>query len=94
MSTTIRMGLGIGLALYVIAGGPSPSQPASPPKNLGAEPASDGQSAGPAADWIGGPTSRTTIRIIAPDDGNQLGTILFGIADNGLEPIQNWGGPR
>jgi hypothetical protein len=94
MSTSIRTSFGFGLALYLIAGGPSPSQPASSPNNLGVEPASDGQSAGPAADWIGGPTSRTTIRIIAPDERDQLGTVLFGIPDNGLEPIQNWGGPR
>jgi hypothetical protein len=95
MNMSIRTGFGFGLALYLIAGGPSPAQSASPPNNLGVEPDRDGQYVvGSATDEVGRPTGRTMIRIIAPDDREQLGTILFGIPDYGPEPTRNWGGPR
>jgi hypothetical protein len=94
MNTSIRTSFGFGLALYLIAGGPSSAQSTSTLGNLGGEPDNDSQSIEPATVRPSGPPDRTTIRIIDPENREQVGTILYGISGYALLPPQDWGGPR
>jgi hypothetical protein len=94
MSTSIHAGFGFGLTLCLVAVSPSPAHSAGSLGDLGVGPDSNSRYLEPAIDRIESPIGRTTIRSIDPEDGEQVGTILYGIPPYGSEPLQNRGGPR
>jgi hypothetical protein len=94
MNTSIHARFGFGLTLCFIAVSPPPAHSAGRLGDVGVGPDSDSRYLEPAIERIESPIGRTTIRVIDPEDGEQVGTILYGISPYGSEPFQSQGRPR
>jgi hypothetical protein len=94
MNTSIHARFGFGLTLCFIAVSPPPVHSAGRLEAFGVVPDSDNRYLEPAIERIESPIGRTTIRVIDPEDGEQVGTIRYGIPPYASEPLQNRGGPR
>jgi hypothetical protein len=94
MNTSIHARFSFGLTLCLVAVSPSPVNSAGRLGDLGVGPDSDSRYLEPAIERIESPIGRSTIRVIDPEDGEQVGTIRYGIPPYGSEPLQKRGGPR